>query len=240
MNYSKIKITAVALLLNGYACADEPGIKSVEESLTGKISHISNLTINIECNPRQVIKDIKQDLFLWFCKFPQIPVRKYGSDLTTLLYESRYYVGGAAGIGLYLFLLYEVIKANACLSSQYSWSLWKHEVPLDELLGISAQQLSSELLLEIQRRYTSAQAPADFVSSLVAFLKDIDQEIAAVKYYSNLVIWLKKLRVSILFPIRHKLFATAPERLRRLYYIRNVFLSWAAQYKMDQNKRCII
>jgi len=233
-------ISLMLLFIGGYLCAHDSTVKTVEEQLNGKISHISNLTINIECNPRQVIKDIKQDLFLLFYKIPDIPIRQYSRDLAKSIYDLKYHIGGGIAVAIYLLLIYEVLKGNSCFSSRDSWAMWKYEIPLDELLAMPAHVLSHDLLLEIQRRYTSVDAPADFVSSLVAFMKDIDKEVAEVKYYSNLVIWLKKLRISILFPIRHKLFAMAPERLSRLSYVRNVFLTWAAQYKMDQNKRCCI
>lgn len=66
--------------------ADEPAASFVEEGLPVKISHISNLSINIKSNPRQKVKNITQNLF---CKLPEVPVRKYSGDLASLLYDYR-------------------------------------------------------------------------------------------------------------------------------------------------------
>lgn len=231
----------ILLFITGkYIYGTEPSVNTVEENLTNEVSRISNLTINIECNPRQVIKDIKQDIFLLFYRIPNIPIRHYSNVLAQSLYDLKYHLAGIISVGIYSFFLYSVSKGNAYLSSIKSWSRWKEEMPLNDLLATPAHSLSQDLILEIQRRYTSAEAPTDFISSLITFIKDIDHEIITIKRYNNLISWLKKLHISALFPIKNKLVAKIPEILNRLSYIRNIFLTWAAQYKIDQHKRYCI
>lgn len=231
----KIIFSSVLIILQTGA-VDNP-TESVEKSLNGKIAHIANLNINITCNPQQIIKDIKQDLFLLFYKFPEVPIRQYGNLFASRLYDHRYTLIGSMAAGLYLFLFYEVIKGNNYLERQDSWALWKQHIPLSQLLEIPQEDLSNELILEIQRRYTSREKPTDFISSLITFMRDIEKEIELVKYFINLESWLRSFRIARLFPINSRRFSQASDRLNRLTYIKNTFLTWAAYYKMNQNRR---
>lgn len=228
-----------AFIILKIGTTDNP-TESVEKSLSGKIAHISNLNINITCNPQQIIKDIKQDLFLLFYKFPEVPIRRYGNLFASSLYDYRYALIGSTIAGLYFFLFYEVIKGNNYLERQDSWATWKQNILLSQLLEIPQEDLSNELILEIQRRYTNIEKPTDFISSLITFMRDIEKEIELVKYFINLEARLRTLRIAKLFPINSRRFSRATDRLNRLTYIKNTFLTWAAHYKMNQNRRYTI
>jgi hypothetical protein len=232
--YKFIFLNAFIILKIG--TADNP-TESVEKSLSGKIAHIANLNINITCNPQQIIKDIKQDLFLLFYKFPEVPIRHYRNLCASRLYDYRYTLIGSMAVGLYLFLFYEVIKGNNYLESQDSWALWKQHIPLSQLLEIPQEDLSNELILEIQCRYTNRERPTDFISSLITFMRDIEKEIEAVKYFITLESRLRSFRIARLFPINSRRFSQASDKLNRLTYVKNTFLTWAAHYKMNQNRR---
>jgi len=199
-------------------------------------NRISSFTINIECSPSQSI-DLSQDYSLLFDKIPAVPINEYSKALASSLYDLKYYIAGGTAVGLYLFIFYQVLKGTTYVANIHSWSRWKGDILLEELLAIPAASISNDLILEIQRRYTTAEAPADFISPLVLFMKDIDKEISTFKYYNNLFTRLKKIKIAGLFPIKQNVYKIVPDKTNRLIYIRNVFLSWAAQYKVDQHRR---
>ena len=223
-------------LFFGQLCATDPSVECLKEELKGS-SHVHNLIINITCNPQQIIKDIKQDFVFLLGRMPKVPVRKYSNLCVSSICDNRYKLAGSAFIAVYVVLFYEVIKGNTFLGNQDSWAMWKQDMPLAHFLEIPYSELAQELLTEIQRRYTDAEKPTDFISSLIAFMRDIDYEIKRTKYFINLESWLKTARIARLFPFNSSRFASASDRLGRLSYIRNIFLTWAAHYKMDKNKR---
>lgn len=202
--------------------------------------NISTLNINIDNRQRLINKGI-ENVIMIFGKISSIPVRRYSglfaSYIVSYISNNRCQIAGISLAALYLYLFSKVIKGNKYLGRKDSWALWKCDCSLVQLLEIPQKQLSQELLLEIQRRYTSIEKPIDFISSLIAFMHNIDQEIAYTKYFISLEAWLRAFRISLFFPINRKRFSQAPDNLNRLIYIRNLFLTWAAHYKIDQNKR---
>jgi len=218
-------------------------VNRVQKQFDGKVATVSNLTINVNCSPQQIIKDVKQDLYFMLGRLPELSlekVRTVSNLCGNTLYDYRYKLGGVAVGSMYFLLLYQVIQGNSFLENSESWYCWKKGLPLQQFLEISQDELSRELILEIQRRYTDVDKPTDFITSLIAFMHDIDYEIASVKYYIKLESWLRTLRVSIVLPINRKRYSKASELLNRLTFIRSVFLNWAAHYKMDMNHRCVI
>ena len=143
----------------------------------------------------------------------------------------------ASSIGSgYLMLCYQVLKGNHYLGNPSLWSSWKSSYALKTLYAMPREQLANELIVEIQKRHTTSNALGDFMLPLITFLSAIDQEIYMLRIYTHMYTWIDRLALLYILPINHKRFASARERLRRALFFKNLFLTWAAHYKIDHNK----
>lgn len=116
-----------------------------------------------------------------------------------------------------------------------TWACWKGNVPFDVLITIPYDHLSQDLLLTIQQKYQSTQAFTDFLRPLIRFLHDINTEIATLSHFMTLHKWLSIARMTIFFPKQEKWIEEAREKLKRVAYLREIFLRWAAEYKITLN-----
>jgi len=155
--------------------------------------------------------------------------------LYSFIYKYRYRSAALMGGLVYGYILLEVMRGNRYLGRIDLWASWKKEVQLTDLLSLSQDLLAQELLIEIQRRCTNRENPADFIGSLVTFLRQIEDEIKYVSYLMKMYGTLRKVRLALLFPFNKGLFFHISDQLNRLIYIRTTFLNWAANYKIEQN-----
>ena len=146
--------------------------------------------------------------------------------------------GGAAFT--YLFICYLLIRGNNYLGRLDIWSSWKVDISLYNLYAIPHEKISRELLIEIQKRYTRSDKPTDFMLPIINFLYDIDKEITQLNFYRKLYVWLKRLRLHYIMPLNTQRFMSIKERLKRTLFIKNIFLTWAAHYKIEHNKTVVL
>lgn len=126
-----------------------------------------------------------------------------------------------------------IVQANHELARTNAWASWKSELFLDELKKQDQEALTKELLFEIQKRHTTAEKPADALLPFITFLSVIDEEISALNHYRSIQFWLESCHIIWLFPVNKSRFASASARLERLWFIKNLFLTWAAEYKLS-------
>lgn len=137
--------------------------------------------------------------------------------------------------GLYL----TVSRGNSYLGNTGLWAAWKSHLSLEELVKMPQNELAQLLVTEIQSRYIQANNPTDFVTPFVKFMSDINQEIRLTAYYAKLYDWLVWLRLAAITPVDIQRFALSSAKNQRVSYLKNVFSSWAADYKITPKKQKI-
>ncbi|MBI2775201.1 hypothetical protein HYX58_04315 [Candidatus Dependentiae bacterium] len=90
-------------------------------------------------------------------------------------------------IGSYGLLYYYIKKGNHYLNRLDLWSSWKKE---EDPIMVSLSNHAQELFREIKNRYKK-----DFASSLVLFIKDIQQEKRNIRWYQSLYHWAGYLHI---------------------------------------------
>ncbi len=143
-------------------------------------------------------------------------------------------------IGSYTWLCAETIRGAQYLSKANLWSSWKRATPLTTLHEMPQEALTRELLIEIQKRYTPPDKPTEFMLPLIHFLHDVDIELQTLKHYDKMNIWLTKTRALYIVPFDLQRFSSTRERMARLALVKNLFLSWAAEYKLEHNKSSLL
>lgn len=136
-----------------------------------------------------------------------------------------------------LLLTYSAIQArviylNRQLSHPQNWSLWRAETPLEEFFSVSQQQLCSELLAEVQRRYATPNTVHDVVQSLTRFIADTEREMELLKEYQQFAEWLTTLKIRQLSFIDTALLDACADRIQRISYLKGTFLGWITEYRL--------
>lgn len=140
---------------------------------------------------------------------------------------------GSIVIG-YAALLGVIIRGNHYLRKTDTWSSWRMDLTLEQLLSFPQRELAESLVFEVQTRYPSQHTSANFVNPLITFVKAIDEELEQISFYERFFSWLVFCKVSMVLPIDTKLIDALPNRIRRLTYLKNTLLSWSANYCIDR------
>lgn len=128
-----------------------------------------------------------------------------------------------------------LVRAQMHMNDEDLWARWRTEDSYEQLMSIPHKQLSQDLIFAIQRRYTTGSQFTDFIQPLVSFMRDIEAEKKLLKNYIETGKWIMRLRVSSILPINEKKISHAKKLLQRLQFFEHVFLSWAAEFKIQQN-----
>lgn len=128
---------------------------------------------------------------------------------------------------------YMIIFLRSCYDHHYLhnthlWGYWRHQQTDAELYGTPYYQITDQLLIDIQKRYMLSNDPTNFVTPLISFLKDIDQEEKILKRYVWYTGWLNKSRLRILFFCNKAKTKKATNLLARLQLVRTLFTQWMA------------
>ncbi len=136
----------------------------------------------------------------------------------------------------YAFTYAQLAHSAYKLDSSDSWTLWKRSYTLEELLGMPQLELAQELLIAVQKRYSTVDDLYDFITPLVSFINHTDHEIKLCKKFLNLHSWIKWTRLTFLFPTHEQLKAQAHEKINRLAYLKSLLLNWLSEHKIAMNK----
>ena len=234
MNHTKLIV--IAVLFMGATCLGlffrSNDTRIADQIVPDPNSMNQNLVLNLNYSPTQ----IKTPLMLPDKLFSNIPIKEWQAKTSNFLYRKRYFIGSSIILGGYALTCNYFVKANKYLERTDTWASWRLDTPVDLLITIPQTELAKELILEIQRRYSNAQNPTDFISPLIAFVQAIDAEIVMIKQYAGIYRWITRLHLQAVFPINQKQFNLLGEKYKKLIYLKNIFLSWAAEYKINHNK----
>ncbi len=144
-----------------------------------------------------------------------------------------------ATVSGYGYLWYQLHKARNLLDNARAWSCWKNHIAIDHLGSYSRDELSKELFIDIQERYINIDDPTDHLLPLAGFLPMLERERILLEKY---IWWGNKImtcRLHLIFPLNQENITQAEEALRRLKFIKGLFISWWAvhnsQYGVVKN-----
>lgn len=160
----------------------------------------------------------------------------YQEQVQTFWHDNKLYLGAGALVTLYSYYCYQVISGNFYLKRTDLWSSWKQELSFDQLCLIPQQILARELVLSIQQHGLDVQKPTDFMIPLVSFLHVIEEERIKLLYYQTLYNRITMLKCGSLFPFNKKRYNDIEKRLQRLSFVKNIFISWMAEFNIEHNR----
>jgi hypothetical protein len=134
-------------------------------------------------------------------------------SLQSSLKAYKWHIATALAVGSYGLLCYYLIKGNSYLKRSDLWSSWRKELSLDELLALPHQQFTQDVCKEMQNRYSK-----DFTSSVILFMKAIEQEERDIRWYRSLYEWATFFYMRKLTPCDTAAYESCTQRLQRLAY----------------------
>ncbi len=152
------------------------------------------------------------------------------------LKKNKYKIIRYSILGCYVTIWLLLLSSHYYLNQPDSWSHWQAGIPFTELCTRPQQLLQQELIFDIQKRYINKQNPTDFMSPFVTFLNRINTEEKYVDRYLTMFSGINRLYSRRLFLINEKKIKKIELRKQRLTFVKQVFLSWAAEYNINQGK----
>lgn len=118
------------------------------------------------------------------------------------------------------------------------WHFWAATY-LNSKKLTSVEESAWQLIREIQSRYTNQKNPDDFVSPFIRFIKEINNEIKTIKHYIRLGRIFEYLHLSRYLFFDTNVYNQCAEWLEQAETIKTIFLSWIAEYKLQQHTRLL-
>lgn len=128
----------------------------------------------------------------------------------------------------YLWYLASTLQDHSC------WSLWKHQASLEELYRCKQADLAQDVIATINSRQSTALNFTDRVTPFVTFLKETEQELAALNSYRKIITFIQNIHLSKIFFYNSQLYNESVERINRLQYIKNSVAAWLSDTQKQQ------
>ncbi len=128
--------------------------------------------------------------------------------------------------------LYTAFLASRLQKNSW-WSSYKTELSLDDLYKIEDTELTHDLLAAIQQRH-GALTTLD--ESLKKFFSDIDTEVLYARRYLAIIARIRKLHLSLFFPINNILLESLPERVSRVLFLKSRIERFILNRTIDKSK----
>ena len=136
---------------------------------------------------------------------------------------------------VYAYITYRLYTMTHLLAQPDNWSLWNSSSSLEELYAIPEKHLGDILIKEAQQRYTLMDDPENFITPMVTFLHTVEEEKKVLQAYIKLYDWIHAAHLDKLFWLNDNLATAYEERLKRLAYIRAIFVNWITEYKFKHS-----
>ncbi len=135
----------------------------------------------------------------------------------------------------YTYISYQIYRANLIINDPNSWSNWNSSRSLNDLFATSQTKLESDLLFSIQTRYVHPVNPTDFIYSIVQASNSLQDEIKILQEQISRYQWINRCRCPEIFFITAQDLESLQEKHRKLLFLKHIFSSWCANYKIEKN-----
>jgi len=178
--------------------------------------------------------DLKQK-FYDFYEHQTARSQEVSASTITWIQNNKFKTIGAGLLTAYSYIFYQICQANLIINSPESWSNWHNNRSLEDLFAIPQNKLESDLLFSIQTRYVHPVNPTDFIYSIVQSSISLNKEMQTLEDQILRYKRLEQCRSLPLFFIDIQELASLQDKHKKLSFIKHIFSSWCATYKIDKN-----
>lgn len=151
------------------------------------------------------------------------------------LWEYRYTITAYTFLVTYASISVTLITDYHYLTSSDHWARWKPDHNFEMLCALPRATLEEELLHAIGQQHYNKIDPTDFTHPLIQFINNIEQEIKISKRYISMAKIIKKLHLMTILPTNDKKIGKVNMLLKRLLFIKHIFLSWLTERNLAAN-----
>lgn len=250
----KIKYISFLLIINPYifkasqnqdSTLNYPGLPSINISI-----HNGSETIATQQNKQQADHfstqntgvstklipepNFKKQLYEYYEQQSKI-FNETSTDVVTWVKNNKFKTVGIGLLIFYSYISYQIYQADLIINDHNSWSNWHNSKSIEDLFETPHHKLESDLLFTIQTKYVHSINPTDFIYSLVQSSISLNAEIKIVQDQISRYAWIKTCQCMPLFFIETDDLKALEEKNRKLAFIKHLFSSWCATYKIDKN-----
>lgn len=157
------------------------------------------------------------------------------TDIMTWVQSNKLKSAGVSLLIFYSYISYQIYQANTIIESPHAWANWQYSKSLEELFTTPQSKLESDLLFAIQTRYVHPTNPTDFIYPLIQSSISLNEEMQILHEQTSRYEWIESCGCLPLFFIDEQDVEKLKDKKRKLAYIKHLFASWCAAYKIDKN-----
>lgn len=210
-----------------------PNTSFVSDNDGKNVVHISNV-VNNNATGSSSLEDTQQYLKK---TLDGASLHNIASQISKYCYDNKYTITALTVASSYGYLFYKIHSIKGYIQSDQGWSAWKKDASFESLLAIPQSQLTHELIAAIQAHYINPLSPTDFLTPFINFSRDITHELDLLTRYHSYISWSMQFSLQAILPFSDALLSQLTERKQRVTYLKTLFNSWLAQYKLEQISR---
>jgi len=195
-----------------------------------KIIGFSLITLNgllLAAQPKVVIKNYNVNVPISLPSLNEmahdiLAMAKKDYQISTNWFENhpKTVIGLTLG-SVYFFINSYLVRGRFIMQDANSWSNWKNDTNLSDLLNKPTNQLCRELYQSILDKYNNNNQ-SDLINPLVCFSRDLEQELANLKAFCKIGNVLHNSKINFLFLITAHNLEQANDKINRLTYFKKV------------------
>lgn len=158
------------------------------------------------------------------------------SSLSDYLSKNKTKVAYFTAFSTYCLINFRLGYLRYKLNDNNCWSLWNKETPLQEFFETSQTRFSQNLLKDAHRKYATVDNLTNFSKPFLNLMQDLEQEKKYLTQYKKITDLIERIYLKKLFFYDINFVSNISQRLDRIAYIKNTFLNWLSEYKLNNAK----
>jgi hypothetical protein len=160
---------------------------------------------------------------------------KDGADkFLEFAWDHKYKLTITAIVGFYLYILHKIKRCKELMENPDSWCCWNSSMETTELTALPYSKIHKKIIGDIQKKYMINQQKIEFFDSFNEFIQEIKYEVNILKSYINLHNKIIRHHAQSVFFMKQETLNLAQEKLQRVMFIYNTFVTWHTNKNIDQ------
>jgi len=123
----------------------------------------------------------------------------------------------------YGYAIHQLNNGVNYINDELKWAKWKENASFDELTATGIENLSKELIFEIQMNYPDNDNPGDFNSPLITFQNELKKEFTLLRKYQKIYAFVNKAHLLFAVPFSCESLKQIPLYQARLKFVKKTY-----------------
>jgi hypothetical protein len=164
-----------------------------------------------------------------------MPLQYYSHNFLHFIANQKYKILSLSVVGLYIYFFGRIWKDHTYIQRTDTCASWHYDIKLKDLKRIKAEQLALELIKDIQANHVDTRDPSNTTIPFSQFMQAMEYEIKRITSYLRLSSGIQRMRILFFFPTNTVTIQYAQEKLERAHFLKKIFATWMAEYKIKRD-----